>query len=55
VFAGLSFVNHQLGEPEASAMLLQLAKELGLKDTLLFNEVLKGTVRIDSFYRKNAY
>ncbi|MBK8659984.1 MAG: hypothetical protein IPN22_14235 [Bacteroidetes bacterium] len=55
VYAGLSFVNHQLGEAKTSAMLLQLAKELGLKDTLLFTEVLRGTVRIDSFYKKNGY
>ena len=55
VYAGLSFVQHQLGNKAESGMLLQIAKENGLADTASFADELSGKMRIDSFYKKNGY
>lgn len=55
VFAGLSFVTHHLGQKDQSRVLLQIARDLGLKDSALFEDVLADKVKIDSFYKKNNY
>jgi hypothetical protein len=55
VYAGISYVMNQLGEKTRSENLFQQAKELGLRDTLGFAEVLAGKRKLIDYYTNNNY
>jgi tetratricopeptide (TPR) repeat protein len=55
VYAGISYVMNQLGEKTRSENLFQKAKELELRDTLGFTEVLAGKRKLIDYYTNNNY
>lgn len=55
ILAGLSYIYFALSEPEKGNEMYGLAKQNGLKDTTRFDQVLRGEVKIDDYYRINSY
>lgn len=53
ICCGLSYVFHQWNEKERSRQFYAKAVTLGLKDTLAFNQVLNGTIKLEDYYRQN--
>lgn len=53
--SGLSLVYSKAGNQTKSEELFERSKQMGLKDTSGFRQVLNGEMKLETYYRKNHY